>query len=314
MEFKTFVRGLKRLIISVIKNDFYGMAAEMGFMMVIGIFPFMLFLTSIFGWMGNKSFMTPILRFLSTFMPEQAMDLITTVLSEAMIFSHGKLIAVVGFCITLILSTNVVAVVLKGLNRAYKVNETRNFIYTRALSLLMVFVNTMVMFLSINLIIFGKAIIYLLVSHFHMSAGVAITLLTLRWPVAFAALFLMAFLSYYILPDLRGNESFKRKSAIPGTWFFTTFWLVGSWGFSIYVNNLKTYNMVYGTIGAFAVLMVWLYYTSILMLVGAEINSQVYNQMERKAQEIRDDFAKLSLFDKIVSKVKRIGEDQDEND
>ena len=40
MNFKVFVRGVKRLIISVIKNDFYGMAAEMGFMMVIGIFPF----------------------------------------------------------------------------------------------------------------------------------------------------------------------------------------------------------------------------------------------------------------------------------
>lgn len=305
MNFKEFVRGVKRLIISVIKNDFYGMAAEMGFMMVIGIFPFMLLLTSVFGWMGNKSLMAPILRFLATFMPEQAMDLILTVLSEAMIFSHGKLMAIIGFCVTLVLSTNGIAVVLKGLNRAYKVTETRNLIYTRLLSLLMVFVDTMVMFLSINLIVFGKAIINLLVNHFHMSTGVAITLLTLRWPVAFAALFFMAFLSYYILPDLRGNEQFKRRSAIPGTWFFTTFWLVGSWGFSIYVNNLKTYNMVYGTIGAFAVLMVWLYYTSILILVGGEINSQVYNKLSRKADEIRDDLAELSLMNKLVHKVKK---------
>ena len=211
------------------------------------------------------------------------------------------------------LREDAVAVVLKGMNRAYKVTETRNFIYTRALSLLMVFVDTMVMFLSINLIVFGKAIINLMVTHFHMSAAVAITLLTLRWPVAFAALYLMAFLSYYILPDLRGNDRFKRKSAIPGTWFFVTFWLIGSWGFSIYVNNLKTYNMVYGTIGAFAVLMVWLYYTSVLVLIGAEINSQVYNQLERKAQEIRDDFAKLSVIEKIVNKVVKKTEDKSED-
>ena len=291
LKFKGFIRGVKRLIISVIKNDFYGMAAEMGFMMVIGIFPFMLFLTAVFGWMGNKAMMEPILRFLATFMPQQAMDLIKTVLSEAMIFSHGRIMAIIGFCVTLVLSTNAVAVVLKGMNRAYKVTETRSFIYTRALSLLMVFVDTMVMFLSINLIVFGKAIINLMVTHFHMSATVAITLLTLRWPVAFA---------------------FKRKSAIPGTWFFVTFWLIGSWGFSIYVNNLKTYNMVYGTIGAFAVLMVWLYYTSVLVLIGAEINSQVYNQLERKAQEIRDDFAKLSVIEKIVNKVVKKNEDKPE--
>ena len=63
--------------------------------------------------------------------------------------------------------------------------------------------------------------------------------------------------------------------------------------------------MVYGTIGAFAVLMIWLYYTSILILIGGEINSQVYNQLERKAQEIRDDFEKLPLWNKLLSAVKR---------
>lgn len=288
-----FYRAMKRLVISVIENDFYGMASEMGFMMVIGIFPFMLFLTAVFGWMGNKSLMDPVLIFLSNIMPAQAMDLINTVLSEAMIFSHGGLMAIIGVCVTIILSTNAMAVVLKGLNRAYKVEETRNFVYTRILSLIMVFVDTMVLFLTINLIIFGKVIINFLMTHFHMSKAVAITLLTLRWPVAFAALYLMAFLSYYILPDLRGNEKFKRTSALPGTFFFCIFWLVGSWGFSVYVNNLKTYNMVYGTIGAFAVLMVWLYYTSVLILIGGEINSQVYNKLNEKAREIQADLDAL---------------------
>ena len=64
-----------------------------------------------------------------------------------------------------------VAVVLKGLNRAYKVEETRNFVYTRILSFLMVFVNVLVMFLTINIIIFGKVIITFLVTHFGLSKG-----------------------------------------------------------------------------------------------------------------------------------------------
>lgn len=291
--FKPFIRGVKRLVISVIKNDFFGMAAEMGFWLVLGIFPFMLFLMAIFGWMGNKSYMDPVLIFLSTIMPEQSMDLIITVLSEVTIFSQGKLMATIGIIVTLFLSTNAIAVVLKGLNRAYKVEETRSLIYTRILSLIMVFVCNMVMFLTINLIIFGRVIINFLVRHLHMSDGVAITLLTMRWPLAFLALYLMAFLCYYILPDLRGNEKFKRASALPGTFFFCSFWLLGSWGFSVYVNNLRTYNMVYGTIGAFAVLMVWLYYTSMLILVGGEINSQIYNRLSAKAEEIKADFARL---------------------
>ena len=296
MKIKTsnkYIEPIRKLVLSIIENDFFGMAAEMGFMLVIGIFPFMLFLMAIFGWMGNKSLMDPIIIFLANFMPDQAMNLIITVLSEVMFFSQGGIMAIGGFMATMFLSMNAMAVVLKGLNRAYKVKETRNLIYTRVLSLLMIWVDVMVLFLSINLIVFGKVIINFLVTHMFISKVIAIVLLTLRWPIAFAALFLMAFLSYYILPDLRGNERFKRKSAIPGSFFFVIFWLVASWGFSIYVNNLKTYNMVYGTIGAFAVLMVWLYYTSILILIGGEINSQTYNKLSAKAQEIQNDFDKL---------------------
>ncbi len=282
-----------RLVHSVIDNDFFGMAAEMGFMLVIGIFPFMLFLMSIFGWMGNKSMMEPILLFLGKFMPEQAMNLIMTVLSEVMIFSQGGIMAIIGFCATTFLSMNAMAVVLKGLNRAYKVKETRSLIYTRILSLMMILVDVMVLFLSINLIVFGKLIIGFLFAHGYITETVALLLMIGRWLIAFAALFFMAFLSYYILPDLKGNEQFKRKSAIPGSFFFVIFWLVASWGFSIYVNNLRTYNMVYGTIGAFAVLMIWLYYTSILILIGGELNSQTYNRLNEKAEEIQADFDAL---------------------
>ena len=130
-------------------------------------------------------------------------------------------------------------------------------------------------------------------AHFGMSKSLGILLLTLRWPVAFLALYLMAFLMYYILPDLKGKEAFKRKSALPGTAFFTIFWLVGSWGFSIYVNNLSTYNLVFGTIGAFFILMIWLYYTSILLLIGGEINSQFYNKISNRSEELREEIQTL---------------------
>ncbi len=294
--YNNVMQHLRKLIFSVIENDFFGMAAEMGFMLVIGIFPFMLFLMTILGWMGNKSMMDPVIIFLENFMPDQSMKLILTVLSEVMIFSQDRIVAILCFLATMFLSMNAMAVVLKGLNRAYKVKETRSFLYTRVLSLLMILVNVMVLFLSINLIIFGKVIIGFLIKHMFLSKTAAIVLLTLRWPVAFAALFLMAFLSYYILPDLKGNEKFKRESAIPGSFFFVIFWLAASWGFSIYVNNLKTYNLVYGTIGAFAVLMVWLYYTSIIILIGGEINSQVYNRLNQKAEEIQADFNALEKY------------------
>lgn len=282
MKCKRIFKIIKNIVQSAIDNDFFGMASEMGFMLVIGIFPFMLFLTSIFGWMGKHSFMVPLTQFMQEVMPGDVINLLQTVLNEVWFFTKGGLVATFGFCVTVILSTNAIAIVLKGLNRAYKIEETRSFLYTRLLSLVMVFVNALVLFLSINLIVFGKVIIKFLVTYLGLTVHTGNLVLFIRWPIAFIALFVMAYLHYYILPDLSGKENVRRRSAIPGAIFFTISWLIGSWGFSIYINNLHTYNFVYGTIGGFAVLMVWLYYTSILMLIGGELNSQLFSKLERK--------------------------------
>ena len=212
------------------------------------------------------------------------MNLLQIVMNEVWFSSKGGLIAVLGFSITVILSTNALAIVAKGLNRAYKIEDSRSFLYSRMLSFVMVFVNALILFLSINLIIFGKVIIKFLITYLGVTVHLGNVVLLLRWPVAFIALFIMAYLQYYILPDLGGNERLRRHSAFPGALFFTVSWLIGSWGFSIYINNLHTYNFVYGTIGAVAVLMGWLYYTSILILIGGEINSQLFDKLERKEE------------------------------
>ncbi len=282
MNFRNKLKTIKSIIDSVVENDFFGMASEMGFMLCIGIFPFILFLTAIFGFIGKHSFMGPIFIFMHNIMPTDVINLMNTVLDEVFIFKRSGLVAVLGFCITLFLSTNTIAIVAKGLNRAYKVKETRNFFYSRLLSLIMVFVNTLVLFLSITLIVFGKVIIKFFVAYLGMTEHLANIMLFVRWPIAFLTLFMMAYLSYYILPDLSGNEKLRRHSALPGTIFFCISWLLGSWLFSVYINNLHTYNFVYGTIAGFAVMMMWLYYTSILILIGGEINSQLYEKLERK--------------------------------
>lgn len=282
MNFKNKIKTIKSIIDSVVENDFFGMASEMGFMLCIGIFPFILFLTAIFGFIGKHSFMGPIFIFMHNIMPTDVINLMNTVLDEVFFFKRSGLVAVLGFCITLFLSTNTIAIVAKGLNRAYKVKETRNFFYSRLLSLIMVFVNTLVLFLSITLIVFGKVIIKFFVAYLGMTEHLANIMLFVRWPIAFLTLFLMAYLSYYILPDLSGDEKLRRHSALPGTIFFCISWLLGSWLFSVYINNLHTYNFVYGTIAGFAVMMMWLYYTSILILIGGEINSQLYEKLERK--------------------------------
>ena len=272
---------LKNTIISIIDNDFSGMAAEMSYMLVIGIFPFLLFLMSLFTLLGKNYYMTPLFMFLEKVMPADTLSMIHSVVNQVLSFANGRSVAVFGLLITFFMSINALAVIIKGLNRAYKVEETRAFLYTRLLSLMMVIVNTLILTLSVNLIIFGRVIIRFLIAFVSLPVDTANLLLVLRWPVAFLALFVMAFLHYYILPDVSWSEELKCKSAIPGTLFFCTIWLIASGGFSMYVNTLHTYNLVYGSIAAFAMLMIWFYFTSMLVLIGGEINSQVHDKLER---------------------------------
>ena len=270
---------LVNLVRRVIVDDFLGMAAEMGFWFAIGIFPFMLFVMSFFGWLGKKSLMMPIIHFLDSVAPNQSVGLIKEVLEEVVIFQKGGLLAIFGFVVTVALASNAIFVIIKGLNRALGIEEYRNLIVTRIISVLMVFINAFVMFISVNLIIFGKIILQFLLNFIHMSDNFINIVMITRWPVSFVVLYFMAFLNYYILPAPRGHEKIKSKSSLPGTLFFCVFWLLGSWWFSVYINNLNTYNRVYGAIGAFAMLMVWLYWTSLIMLIGGEINSQVYKKL-----------------------------------
>lgn len=275
--FKILKEYLENLIKSIIRDDFANAAGEMAYMTALGIFPFMLFCMAVFGWLGKTFFINKIIFGLSTIAPQGVIDLINDVLAEVVIFKSGKLMAFVGFFVTMFLTSNAIAVIIKGLNRANNVNENRSFIKVRFLSMLMVFVNTFFLFISINLIVLGKVILNFIAIYLSIPQNIIDTVLITRWPIAFLMLFLLALINYYVLPAR--DFSAKRKSVIPGALFFCVFWLIGSWAFSLYVNALGTYNKVYGTIGTFAILMVWLYYSSIILLIGGQVNNQTFRKL-----------------------------------
>ena len=268
---------IQNLIHCIIRDDFANAAGEMAYMVSLGIFPFMLLMMAIFGWLGKKIFINKIIFGLSAIAPNEVAQLINKVLAEVVIFKSGTLMGIVGFVVTLFLSQNAVAVIIKGLNRANNVAENRNFFAVRALAVIMVFVNAFFLFISINLIVLGKVILNFVQLYVSIPQSIVDIILISRWPLAFLMLFILSSINYYVLPAR--DFSKQRKSVIPGALFFCIFWLIGSWGFSLYVNTLGTYNKVYGTIGIFAILMVWLYYSSIIFLIGGQVNNQTLRKL-----------------------------------
>lgn len=280
--FKIIKEYFINLVNTIIAQDFANAGSEMAYMLSLGVFPFMLFLTAVFGWLGKKIFVTKIIMALSTVAPPGVIDLIQGVLREVTLLQNGGIMAVIGFFVTVFLSSNAIAVVIKGLNRANKVKENRTFLQTRLLAILMVFLNALLLFVSVNLVIFGRVIVEFLEFYIRLNPIIAQAMLVIRWPIAFLMLFLLATVNYYVLP---AKQFSLKRSVVPGSLFFCIFWLIGSWLFSLYVHELGTYNKVYGTIGVFAVLMIWFYYTSLIMLIGGEINGQTMDKLMEKLKK-----------------------------
>lgn len=275
---KTF---FKDLITRVIKDDFPGTAAEMAYIFILAFFPFMIFLVSVFGMLGTASRIDKIMLFLSEIVPLSAMETIKSVLLSVM-QSSSKSLATIGLVTSLFLASNATAVAIKGLNKAYKIKETRPYWYVRLLSIALVILNASILFFGVNLTVFAQIFIRS-ISEFVTIQSALIdtinTLLALRWLVAFVALFVMIFLNYFLMPNTQKmNKRIRVLYTLPGTLFFCTFWLLASWGFSLYVNDFGSYDKVYGILGGFAVLLLWLYYTSLIMLIGGELNYQIYKK------------------------------------
>ena len=272
--FKNIYKSVKFFIVELIKiimkQDIFGSAAEMSYMLTLSVFPLLLSFMAIFSILGNSSFVNEALNTLSQFAPAEVIVVIQTVLKEVTLLKGYSLVAIIGFLTTLYLASNSIAVIIKCLNKSDKIKETRSFIHTKLLSIIMVFVYVFFLFFSVNLIVFGQSILTLISKYIHIiPLEVSQLILFLRWPVTFILILTLAVINYYFLPA----KKVKIKDVIPGSVFFTVFWLIGSWLFSVYINNFGSYNKVYGSIAAFAILMIWLYFTSIIILIGGEINN-----------------------------------------
>lgn len=273
---KDYIINLKNVFF---KEDIFGSAAEMSYMLTLSIFPLLLSFMAIFSLFGNTAFVNEALTALSRFAPAEVIVVIQTVLKEVTLLKGHSLVAIIGFLTTLYLASNSIAVIIKCLNKSDKIQETRGFIHTKILSIVMVFVYIFFLFFSVNLIIFGQSILSLISKYIYfIPIKVSHLILFLRWPVTFVLICLLAMINYYVLPA----KKVKIKTVIPGSIFFTVFWLLGSWLFSIYINNFGSYNKVYGSIAAFAILMIWLYFTSIIILVGGEINNYTVDRTTGK--------------------------------
>jgi membrane protein len=159
-----------------------------------------------------------------------------------------------------------------SLNAAYEVRETRSFFKRLGLALAMLFVLTFLFVGSFGLLSAGDWLGTWLVNRLGPSLAVITLWFVGRWVLSLALLALAVAILDYVLPNLRRPW----RCFTPGTLFVVLAWAPATLGFKLYVGHFASYNRTYGALGTFVILMVWMYVTSFIALVGAEIDCELH--------------------------------------
>jgi membrane protein len=253
-------------------DDVPGLAAEMAYHSVLAIFPFLLFLAGLTSVVDNVfstgNLTDRIVEKAGQVMPEDAQSVLRGFTDEVLNSEGGGAITV-GLLGALWAASSAVGSAMKALNRAYDVKETRGFVKKKALAVLIT-----VVFVSLTLA--GGV---LLSTGAVMAGGIGGALgwgdevsRLYGWATIPGALILIGF-AVAILYWLAPNTEHKFAWISPGAALFIVAWMIASLAFAYYVSNFGSYNRTYGSIGAVILLLVWLYWTNFILLVGGELNA-----------------------------------------
>lgn len=259
-------RGLVLLWKRVQEDDVVGLAAQLAYFFLLSLFPLLIFLVTLLPYLPITQ--EEMLGVVADFAPGQTMSFIETTLDE--ILSHqNKTLLSFGIIATIWSASNGLNAIIRALNKAYNVKESRSFIVARGMSILFTVAMILVFIIALLLPVFGKQIGVYLFTKLGLTSQFIAFWNMLRWLFSSLIIFVVFLVLYWIAP----NKRFKCIDAAPGAIFATVGWLLVSYGFSFYVSNFGNYSAMYGSIGAVIVLMIWFFLSGIIIILGGEINA-----------------------------------------
>lgn len=242
--------------------------AGVAFYAFLAIFPALMALLSIYGLAVDPQQAEQQISQLSGMMPEEAFTVIKERV-ENLITTSGSTLGwgtALGILISLWSANAGTKSLFKGIDIAYEVKNERGFIKQNALTLLFTLGAIITLLLSLALIVIFPAIVHT----FGLPGQIEVLISWLRWPLLAAIVILVICLIYRYAPDRKAP---KFKWVLVGASLATGLWLLASLGFSFYVSNFGNYGEMYGSISAVVILLLWLFLTSFIILLGAEVNS-----------------------------------------
>jgi len=246
-----------------------GLSAEVSYYFSLALFPFLIVLGALVGILPFTRSWQEILAWITHYLPtdiqQTAFDTVASLTQSREKFLSMGLVGSVWAC------SGGLTTLMYALNTIYHVTETRSYWKRLVLSVLLLFVLALLVIATFGLLSAGRWLDHLMVSgHGPHEIFVAAARLS-RWMASLAVSILCVSFLDHVLPDRK--RAFRWIT--PGSAIVVLTWVLGTLGFNYYVLHVASYHRTYGILGGFFVLMVWIYISSLIALVGAEINSQL---------------------------------------
>jgi len=241
-------------------------AAQASFFIILAAFPFLMLLLSLIQVIPiiNES---DLLSFMVQMVPDTLDSLVVNIIDG--LYSDSPITILSATAIAALWSSSRgMLSIERGLNRIHGVTRRRGYLLGRLICSGYTIVFSFMWVLSLVFLVFGETIRRQLLRLFPSMARINLYVFSLSQAASFLILFVFFLILYTLLPHKR--QTFK--SQLPGAAFSSLGWSVFSVGFSFYFRNFSNYTVMYGSLTAVILLMLWLYFCICILFLGAEIN------------------------------------------
>jgi membrane protein len=249
------------------KDNVSMLAGGVAFFGFLAIFPALIALVSLYGLVADPEQAAQTLQSVTAGLPDATKPLVADQLSSIVNGSNGGLTTglIIAALAALFSASSGTQNLLAAINIAYDETESRGAVKLRLLALALTIGAVLFVIVAIALVAVAPLVLDLLGPSGQLIGQVV------RWVLLVVLVVVALAVLYRVAPD---RDAPRFSWVTLGSVAATVLWVVGSVLFSLYVNNFGSYNKTYGALAGVVVLLLWMYLTSYIVLLGAEINSE----------------------------------------
>lgn len=265
---------LWRSYVAMNANRLLAIAGGVAFFVLLAIFPAITALVSAYDLFFNAATITNHLSLMQDVVPDNVLGLVRE--QGERTASHGTLSIgiIAGILVAFWSAMSGVKAVIDALNVIYEQREQRSFIKLNAMALIF----TLGGFAGFLVVVAAVVVLPLALSSVGLANATATLMRVLRWPALFVILLVSLSVLYRYAPDRRTP---RWQWVSIGSLIATVMWIIVTYLFSWFLANFANYNATYGSLGAVVGLMMWLWISTIVVLLGAELNAEIERQTAR---------------------------------